>query len=211
MHRLALALLAAAVASLAAPALAQSQYDQNWHRAPFWSGEYPDGFSVTKTTTVQLRARLDPKAEKTIACELPQGATYQMWNQPRVEAQGLFFTSFSRIAQYRMIEPYETSLYRHVDGTEVKLSFAEGETWRYLVYFGEGAFLLEYDGVEYDGDPGLLEHAQQEGDRSGYEEWLRINCPNNQWGWLYMGDITLGDGTFVSPNITSYGMAEDLE
>jgi hypothetical protein len=210
MLRLALATLAVFML-LTAPALAQSQYDESWHRASFWSGEYPDGFSVAKTTTVQLRPVLDSEAEKTIACELPRGATYQPWNQARVEEQGLFFASFTRIAQYRMIEPYETSLFRHLDGTEVKVSLTEGDTWRYLAYFGEGAFLMEYDGVEFDGDPDLLEHAQQEGDRSGYEEWLRINCSNNQWGWLYMGDITLDDGSFVSPNITSYGMAEDLK
>ena len=86
-----------------------------------------------------------------------------------------------------------------------------GETWRYLVYFGEGAFLMEYDGVEYDGDQDLFEHAEQEGDSNGYEEWLRINCSNNQWGWLFMGDITLDDGTFISPNITGYGVSEDLK
>jgi hypothetical protein len=70
---------------------------------------------------------------------------------------------------------------------------------------------MEYDGVEYDGDQDLFEHAEQVGDSNGYEEWLRINCPNNQWGWLFMGDITLDDGTFVSPNIISHGMSEDLK
>jgi hypothetical protein len=211
MHKLSLAALAASLVLLAAPAFAQSNYDTSWHRAPFWSGEYPGGFSVVKTTTVQLRPTLDPKAEKTIACELPQGATYQLWNQPRVEEQGLFFTSFSKIAEYKMTEAYDTSLYKHLDGTEVKVSLKEGETWRYLVYFGEGAFLMEYDGVEYDGDQDLFEHAEQVGDSNGYEEWLRINCPNNQWGWLFMGDITLDDGTFVSPNIISHGMSEGLK
>ena len=211
MHKLSLAALATLLALMAAPALAQSQYDDTWHRAPFWSGEYPGGFSVVKTTTVQLRATLDAKAEKTIACELPQGATYQTWNQSRVEEQGLFFTSFSKIAEYKMTEAYDTSLYRHDDASEVKVSLKPGETWRYLVYFGEGAFLMEYDGVEYDGDQDLFEHAEQEGDSNGYEEWLRINCSNNQWGWLFMGDITLDDGTFISPNITGYGMSEDLK
>jgi hypothetical protein len=211
MRKLWLAALAASLTLLTAPAFAQSQYDESWYRAPFWSGEYPGGFSVVKTTTVQLRPALDPKTEKTVACELPQGATYQLWNQPRVEEQGLFFVSYSKIAEYKITKPYETTFYRHLDGTEVKVSLKEGDTFRYLVYFGEGAFLMEYDGVEYDSDQDLFEHAEQEGDTNGYEEWLRINCSNNQWGWLFMGDITLDDGTFVSPNITEYGMAEDLK
>ena len=68
-------LTAAAVLTLATgPALSQSveSYDDSWYRASYWSGEYPNGFSVAKTTTIQLRPSLDPKAAKTIACELPQ-------------------------------------------------------------------------------------------------------------------------------------------
>ena len=93
---------------------------------------------------------------------------------------------------------------RETLGTSVSLSQVE-------VYFGEGAFLMEYNGVQYDGDQDLFDHAEQEGDANGYEEWLRINCSNNQWGWLYMSEITLDDGTFVGPNITEYGTAKDLE
>ena len=211
MHKFSLVALAASLALPAAPAFAQSQYDDTWYRAPYWSGEYPGGFSVVKTATVQLRPTLDAAAEKSISCELPQGATYQLWNHKRVEEQGLGFTSFTKIAEYKMTEPFETSLYRHDDASEVKVSLQEGETWRYLVYFAEGAFLMEYDGVEYDGNQDLFEHSEQAGDTNGYEEWLRINCPNNQWGWLFMGDITLDNGTFISPNITEYGTAEDLK
>lgn len=207
-------LLAAATATLAlaaAPALAQSAYDDTWYRAPYWSGEYPGGFSVVRTTTVQLRPVIDAAAERTVACELPQGATYQAWNISRAEEQALAFTSFTKIADYMMKESFEATVYRHDDGAETQLALMEGDTWRYLVYFAEGTFLMEYGGVQYDGNQDLFEHAEQIGDTNGYEEWLRINCTNNQWGWLFMGDITLDDGTFISPNITGYGEAKDLE
>lgn len=203
--------IAATLALATAPALAQSAYDDTWYRAPFWSGEYPDGFSMAKTTTVQLRPVLDVAAEKTIACELPMGATYQPWNGSRVEAQGLSFTSFSKIAQYKMTEPYEAVLYRRDDATEATIAFKAGDVWRHLVYLGEGAFLMDYEGVEYDGNQDLFDHAEQVGDVNGYEEWLRINCPNNQWGWLFMGDVSVDDGTFLAPNITGYGESKDLE
>lgn len=208
-----LLLAAVALALMAAPAFAQSveSYDEGWYRAPFWSGEYPGGFSVAKTTTVQLRPTLDPKAEKSIACELPQGATYQLWNYERVLEQGLNFTSFTRIADYKMTKPFEATLYRHDDASEATVSLKEGETWQYLVYLAEGAFLMRYDGVEYDGNQDLFEYSEQVGDTNGYEEWLRINCPNNQWGWLFMGDISLDDGAFLSPNITEFGTSKDLE
>jgi hypothetical protein len=201
----------AAVIMLAGGSAVAASYDDSWYRAPFWSGEYPDGFSVVKSTTVQLRPVLDKDAEKTIACDLPQGATYQPWNQSRVEEQGLAFVSFTKIGDYKMLKPLETTLYRRTDATELQVKLSRGETWRYLVYLGEGAFLMEYKGEEFDGNPDMLDASEQQGDANGYEEWLRINCPNNQWGWLYMGDVTLDDGTFVAPNITNYGESTDLE
>ena len=207
----AIILAAAAAVMLAGPPAVAATYDDSWYRAPFWSGEYPDGFSVVKTTTVQLRSMLDKDAEKSISCELPQGATYQPWNRERVEEQGLWFTSFTKIGEYKMTKPFETTLYRRSDATEVQVSLEAGDVWRYLVYFGEGAFLIEYEGEEYDGNQDLLDYSQQMGDAGGYEEWLRINCSNNQWGWLFMGDINLDDGTFVSPNITTYGESKDLD
>ncbi len=207
-------LLAAVPLLLAAgPALAQSveAYDEGWYKAPFWSGEYPNGFSVVKTTTVQLRPTLDPKAARSIACDLPQGATYQVWNSARVEEQALGFISFTRIAEYKVKEAYEATLHRTDDGTETKIAFKRGDQWRYLVYYAEGTFLMEYNGVKYDGDQSMFDVSEQLGDTNAYEEWLRINCSNNQWGWLFMGDISLDDGNFVGPNITEYGTAKDLE
>ena len=206
-----LALVAALFAG--APALAQGleEYDDSWYRASFWSGEYPAGFTVVRDITIQLRPRLDADADKTIACDLPARATYQPWNRERVEEQGLTFVSFTKIGDYKVTKPFEGTFYRNLDATEVKVSLQPGDTWRYLAYFGEGAFLLEYDEVLYDGGQDLVDHSQQMGDAAGYHEWLRINCPNNQWGWLFMGDISLDDDSFVSPNITGYGEARDLD
>jgi hypothetical protein len=198
---------------LTTPAFAQSveSYDEGWYRAPFWSGEYPGGFSVARTTTVHLRPTIDPKAEKSIACDLPQGATYQIWNHDRVDEQGLAFTSFTRIADYKVLKPFETTLHKAEDSSEVPMSFKAGDEWRYLVYYAEGNFRIEYGGVQYDADQEMFDHSEQMGDTNGYEEWLRINCSNNQWGWLFMGDISLDGGNFLTPNITEYGSAEDLK
>jgi len=209
-------IILAAVSALvlsSASVLAQEveSYDDTWYRASFWSGEYPAGFTVVKDTTVQLRPRLDPSAEKTIACDLPARATYQPWNRERVEEQGLTFVSFTRIGDYRVTKPFAGSFYRNDDATQVDVSLKPGDTWRYLVYFAEGAFLMEYEGVRYDGNQDLIGYSQQMGDAAGYHEWLRINCPNNQWGWLNMGDISLDDDSFASPNITGYGEAKDLD
>jgi hypothetical protein len=200
-----------ALAFAAEPALAQSTYDESWYRAPFWSGEYPNGFSVLKDVTVELRPALDPKADKTIACDLPAKATYQMWNNARVEDQGLHFVSFTKIEEYRITKDYTASLYDPSQGMNVDIALKPGDIWRDLAYYGEGAFLMEFDGVRYDGDQSLYDVSEAVKDEDGYEEWLRINCSNNQWGWLFMGDVAVDDVTFAGPNITGYGSAADLE
>jgi hypothetical protein len=204
----------ALVAAGAAPVHAQSvdAYDESWHRATFWSGEYPGGFTVLKDVTVQLRPALDPKAGKTIACDLPAKATYQPWNNERVNAQGLGFASFTRIADYEIGTAYDATLYRESDASETPVHFEPGAKWRYLAYYAEGAFLMEYEGVRYTGDQGLFDVSKELNPADGgYEEWLRINCPNNQWGWLFMGDVVVDDVTFAAPNVTGYGEAKDLD
>ncbi|RYE07568.1 MAG: hypothetical protein EOP22_17205 [Hyphomicrobiales bacterium] len=199
---------------MATPAVAQSveSYGDDWYRAPFWSGEYPAGFTVLKDTVVQLRPALSPTAAKTVDCPLPAKATYQQWNGARVEAEGLHFVSFTEIDEMEVTAALDTSLFRNDDGTSVDVGFKPGDKWRYLAYFGEGAFLMEYDGVRYEGDQGLMEVSKslQPGER-GYEQWLRINCANNQWGWLFFGDIVQDDITFTGPNIVEYGRSADLE
>lgn len=200
------------LAADSASAQSVMQYDDNWYRGDFWSGEYPDGFSVLKDTIVLLRPRLDPAVERSIECPLAAKATYQQWNIGRVAAEALDFVSFTEIVDMVVTEPYEATLYAETDSAETSVAFKAGDTWRYLAYYGEGAFLMQYKGVNYTGDQGLDDASKvvREGAR-GYDEWLRINCANNKWGWLYMGDVKVDDVTFGAPNITEYGSAADLD
>ena len=202
------------VVAAASPVLAQSNddYDSGWYRGEFWSGEYPGGFTVLKDTIVKLRPVLDPKAEKTIDCPLPAKATYQTWNLERVRNDGLHFVSFTEIDEMEVTVAFDATLYGELDATEIVMHFDPGTRWNYLAYFAEGTFLMEYDGVRYTGDQGLIDvsEATRPGQR-GYDEWLRINCSTNQWGWLFMGDIKQDDVTFTGPNITGYGEARDAE
>lgn len=196
------------------PALAQSveAYGPDWYKAEFWSGEYPNGFTVLKDTTLKLRASLSPTAEKTIDCPIPAKATYQMWNMSRVLDDGLTFISFTEKDVMKASKAYDATLLRYDGSGSLDVSFKPGDEWTYLAYFGEGAFLMEYDGNEYEGDQDLYDvsEAVKAGDR-GYDEWLRINCSNNQWGWLFMGDIDKDEVTFTGPNIVTYGQAADAE
>lgn len=210
----ALTLAIALGAVIPMPLLAQStdDYDEGWHRASFWSGEYPGGFSVLADTTVMLRPQLDPKVEKSVRCPLPAKATYQPWNSARVESDGLLFVSFTEIEEMEIIRAFTSEFYVEATGEAVTLAFDPGMTWRYLAYFGEGAFLMEHDGVQYTGDQGLLEASRSTLRReAGYDEWLRINCSNNHWGWLSLDDIVVDDELFTAPNVLGYGEAADLD
>jgi hypothetical protein len=205
--------LFAAVALLAVnPAAAQSvpSYDDAWHRGDFWSGEYPNGFTVLEDTTLTLRPALS-STEKTIDCPLPAKATIHPWNVARVQDMGLTFVTFSEIQEWEVTEAYEAPFYGEFDATETTLSFKPGDRFRYLIYFAEGTFLMEYEGVQYTGDQGLLEKAKQVNSASRDDQWLRINCPNNMWGWLYFPDLVIDDKTIGGPNIVEYGRAADLE
>ncbi|MEO6014304.1 MAG: hypothetical protein ABIQ30_12085 [Devosia sp.] len=214
MLKTSLSAIVIAMALAATPALAQAveAYGDEWYRGTFWSGEYPGGFTVLKDVTVKLRPELSPKAQKTIDCPLPAKATYQPWNMERVNAQGLEFVSFTKIDAMKVDKAYEATLYYEIDGTEKKVKFKPGDKWNYFAYYGEGAFLMEYDGAQYTGDQGLEEvSTSTTPDDSGYEEWLRINCSNNMWGWLFIGDIVQDDVTYAGPNIVEYGRSADLE
>jgi hypothetical protein len=198
---------------LCAPAAAQQNpYGPDYYRAEFWSGEYPAGFTVLEDTVLKLRPSLSPDAEATIDCPVSKGATYHPWNLPRVADEGLSFVSFSRIADYEVQTPYEANLFNEAEQTDATISFKPGDRWRYIVYYAEGTFLMEYDGVRYTGDQGLADASKAltpEGELT-YTEWLRIDCSNNMWGWLVMAEA-LENPALGSPNILQYGEAADVQ
>lgn len=194
-----------------APAQSISPYDESWYRAPFWSGEYPSGFTVLKDVTLGIRPVLDPAAAPSVSCLLREGATYHMWNFPRVAADALSFVSFTKIDELEVTVAYDAVLHAEPDGAAVSVHFAPGSRWRELVYYGEGAYLMEYEGALYSGDQGLVEVSRSLLGDSGYDEWLRVNCANNQWGWILMRDLVKDQESFDSPNIVDYGVAADLD
>lgn len=198
---------AVALAALITPTLAAA-YDDSWHAANFWGGEYPNGFGVISDTVVTLRAEPDPEAPEVGGCTLPSNAVYHPWNHARVEADDLAFRSFTLKQPYTVDEAADVTVYTEPDWGEVPLSFTGGETWSFLAYFGEGAFLMEYEGNQYIGDQSLLEISTSDAPQA-YHEWMRLTCPGGGvTGWLLFDEVTALP-TIREPNITGYPEAED--
>jgi hypothetical protein len=202
MRAVALAAVAAFVPSLAAA------YDDTWHAASFWGGEYPNGFGVISDTVVTLRAEPDPDAAPAGDCTLPANAVYHPWNHARVEADDLAFRSYTLKQPYTVDRAANVTVYTEPDWGEVPLSFSAGDTWTFLAYFGEGAFLMEVDGNQYIGDQSLFEFSTSDAPQA-YAEWMRLTCPGGGIsGWLLLDEVTTLP-TIREPNIIGYPEAED--
>jgi hypothetical protein len=198
----ALAVVAAFVPTLAAA------YDDSWHVANFWSGEYPGGFGVMADTVVTLSAEPDPDAAIVGECTLPADAVYHPWNHARVEADALAFRSYTLKQPYTVDRDTSVTVYTEPDWGAVPLSFSAGDVWTFLAYFAEGAFLMEVDGNQYIGDQTLFEVSTSDAPQD-YAEWMRLTCPGDGvTGWLFLDEVkalpTIGE-----PNITGYPEAED--
>ncbi|MGD9614003.1 MAG: hypothetical protein AB7H90_06520 [Alphaproteobacteria bacterium] len=202
----------ALLAALGLPAAALA-YDPSWYRMEQWSGEYPGGFTMTGTRTVALRERPDPEAPRTVPCRFEKDATYHPWNQKRVAQQDLQFVSFTKSREFVVQTGFRDVLFDQAAQREVPVGFNPGDRWRYLAYLAEGRIVLDYRGSRYTGDQTLFEHSaplSRGGDapEAGYDEWMRVSCPDGAQGWLFIRDIADAPG-FDAPHIIRYGTAAD--
>jgi hypothetical protein len=203
-------MLKATIVALAlgtAPALA---YDDTWYRSNGWGGEYPNGFTMTADTAIEIRADADPASTAGIACLLNRDATYHQWNQPRVEKDKLEFVTFSKIEAYRLKKNFTADAQPNDGSKDVKLRFRKGDQWEFLTYIGEGFFLMRYRGAVYQAGQELVEASNPLGasDAHQVDEWLNLTCANGATGWLLFADTEDKPG-FGPPNITDYGNATD--
>jgi len=188
-------------------------YDPLWYRADQWSGEYPSGFTMTETRTVELRERPDPNEPRTVPCRFEKDATYHPWNRRRVSEQSLQFVSFTKSQEFVVQTSFSDNLFNRTKNKKEKVNFNAGDRWRYLESLAEGQIVLKYRGSDYESGQTLFEHSTSlsRGDDvpgSGYDEWMRVCCPGGTQGWLLMRDIADAPG-FGPPNIIGYGRAAD--
>ncbi len=187
-----------------------ASYDGSWYQTQFWSGEYPNGFSVNKSgVTVMGRSGMDKGLPAEMACALPFKATFHVWNQDRVESNKVEFFTASKIVPMVAKEDF---LFE--DG-ENKVQIHKGDLIEYLIYHSEGWFAVRIGGQEYEADQSLFEKMEEVSqDQFVQDEWMHLTCENGVSTWLFFPDLSNADGEFISglqgPKIEGYGTASDL-
>lgn len=185
-------------------------YDGSWFQTQFWSGEYPNGFSVNKSgVTVMGRSGMDKDLPAEMACALPFKATFHIWNTERNDANQVEYHTASKIVPLIAREDF---LFE--DG-EKKVQIHKGDLIEYLIYHSEGWFAVRIDGQEYEADQSLFDNVEEVSqDQFVQDEWMHLTCENGTSTWLYYPDLFNADGEFVSglqgPKIEGYGTATDL-
>jgi hypothetical protein len=192
-----------------------SKYDASWYKANGWSGEYPDGFTMTGNVTTKIRERLNLDAPKSISCMLRKGATYHQWNKRRAISDRLEFISFTKVETYKLDASFTVELRRQSDGDDTTIQFKKGDQWLYLAGLAEGTFLIKFNDTIYIADQNLYEkstkvEAPVDGAESTYDEWLKLRCANGAVGWILFNEIK-DSPDFAAPNLVGYGYASDLQ
>jgi hypothetical protein len=157
-------------------------YDGGWYRTDWWSGEYPNGFSVVKRgVSVPGRSAADPSLAPTIKCELPYKAVFHQWNTKRRAS----FVTQSRIVPMRAKESFDYDL-----GEGKSLKIQAGETVEYLVYGSEGWFRARYNGLEFDAFQDLFDRMEEVNqDQFHQDEWIEVSCINGGKAWLLYAEL----------------------
>ncbi len=185
-------------------------YDDNWAHFDFWSGEYPNGFAIAEAgVTVMGHAEINRDAEPTLACPLPHKATYSPWNGGRVETDQLEFISM--VYQTPITINEDVTVDSYLGDVGVKLTLKAGDVLTYRTYLGEGYYMAEKDGDEYELGQSDLPESTVFGEGLPDEEWVRVTCADaaGRRAWLRYEDALATTGV-ERYNYTGYGEAADL-
>ena len=189
--------------------------EETWYISPGWPGEYPSGFSVLdENVTLMGRSVMHDDAEQTIACPVPQNATYQLWNSARVESENVEFVTVSEKVEITISADVIIDAPTDED-FENKLNLKSGDMLTYLRYIGEGWAVMEHDFAEYQIQEGALNGVSDvdtvfEGTAKDYL-WAQITCADDgkTRAWLLFDEVIKTEGMVLTP-ITGYGDARDM-
>lgn len=185
-------------------------YPDGWELQLFWSGEYPNAFSVTQEgVTVLGHEAITFEEHPPIYCGLPYKATYSPWNGARRESDKLEFVAMTYPTTFTIME--DTSVEAFVgDGTE-QLALSAGDELIYKSYLAEGFFIAEKDGVQYELNESDLPESTEFQQGPEDQEWVLVTCDDadKTRAWVLYDEALRAPG--VEPfEYTEFGAAADL-
>lgn len=185
-------------------------YPDGWEVQPFWSGEYPNAFSVTQEgVTVMGHETITYQEYPPIYCGLPHKATYSPWNGARRDSDDLDFVAMVYPTTFTIME--DTSVEVFVgDGAE-QLPLSSGDQMVYKSYLAEGFFIAEKDGVQYELNEADLPQSTEFQQGPEDQEWVLVTCDDadKTRAWILYSDAIGAPG--VEPyEYTGFGEAADL-
>lgn len=185
-------------------------YPEGWELQPFWSGEYPNAFSVTQEgVTVMGHETITYEVYPPIYCGLPNKATYSPWNGTRREADDLDFVAMVYPTTFTIME--DTSVEVFVgDGAE-QLALKAGDQMVYKSYLAEGFFIAEKDGVQYELNEADLPASTEFQQGPDDQEWVLVTCDDadKTRAWILYEEALKAPGV-EAYEYTGFGEAADL-
>lgn len=185
-------------------------YPDGWELQPFWSGEYPNAFSVTQEgVTVMGHETITYQEYPPIYCGLPYKATYSPWNGPRRDSDNLDFVAMVYPTTFTIMEDTRVEVFVG-DGAE-QLELKAGDQMIYKSYLAEGFFIAEKDGIQYELNEADLPQSTEFQQGPEDQEWVLVTCDDAEKtrAWVLYEDALKATG--VEPyEYTGFGQAADL-
>lgn len=185
-------------------------YPEGWELQPFWSGEYPNAFSVTQEgVTVMGHETITFDVYPPIYCGLPHKATFSPWNGARRESDDLDFVAMVYPTTFTIMEDASVEVFVG-DGVE-QLALSAGDQLIYKSYLAEGFFIAEKDGIQYELNESELPQSTEFQQGPDDQEWVLVTCDDAEKtrAWILYADAIGAPG--VEPyEYTGFGEAADL-
>lgn len=185
-------------------------YPEGWELQNYWSGEYPNAFSVTQEgVTVLGHETITFQEHPPIYCGLPAKATYSPWNFARSESDGLVFVAMTYPTTFTIKEDTVIEVFQDEGASELNLS--DGDVLTYKSYLAEGFFVAEKDGVLYEMNEAALPQSTEFEQGPEDQEWVLVTCDDadKTRAWVLYEQALQAPG--AEPyEYTGFGEASDL-
>lgn len=185
-------------------------YPDGWEMQLYWSGEYPNAFSVTQEgVTVMGHETITYEVYPPIYCGLPFKATYSPWNRDRNNRDQVEYVSMVFPTTFTIKE--DVTLDVLVGDGEEELTLTPDDQLVYKSYLAEGWFIAEKDGVQYEMNESDLPESTVFEQGPEDQEWVRVTCDDAEKtrAWVRYNDAIGAPG--VEPfEYTGFAEAADL-